>query len=237
MKQILISFIVFAGIVLICRHIVSDIKQEQRIEVLENLVSDLYHQRDTVIIEHNDTLNISKTTPITKSRQQLHNPSYPPLKGTTRDHKDTTKFSTPILLDLNIIDSLTLIKIPGIGSKTASNIIRYRNQLGGFYSPRQLSEKLTWDGAQERMDEWCTKWFYADTVHIKRLNVNEADFKSLLRHPYLNYEQTKALVNYRDKHNGVSGINVLSMLECFTEEDIERLKHYLDFKKKSWLRP
>lgn len=233
MKQILISFIVFAGIVLICRHIVSDIKQEQRIVVLENLVSDLYYKNDTIIFVRNDSIAYTKDTPITGSKQPLL-----PAPGTrtfekTKGRNDSTKFSNPVLLDLNIIDSLSLIRIPGIGSKTASNIIRYRNQLGGFYSPRQLSEKLTWDGAQERMDEWCTKWFYADTVHIKRLNVNEADFKSLLRHPYLNYEQTKALVNYRDKHNGVSGINVLSMLECFTEEDIERLKHYLDFKKKS----
>ena len=34
---------------------------------------------------------------------------------------------------------------------------------------------------------------------VRKLHVNSDEFKVLLRHPYLEYEQVKALVNYRER--------------------------------------
>lgn len=96
-------------------------------------------------------------------------------------------------------------------------------------TPYQIGEKLVWESAQEKMDEWCRLWLKADTGMIRKLNVNSAGFKDILRHPYISYEQTKALVNYRDKHRRISGLGVLNMLEEFDKNDIERLTPYLSF--------
>ena len=135
----------------------------------------------------------------------------------------------PIMLELNVADSATLVKVPGIGAKSASMIISYREKLGGFYSPRRILEKLKWDSAKERMDEWQRNWLKADERLIKKIDINKADFKELLKHPYLNYEQTKAIVNYRDKHRHIESIAVFSMFDSFVAEDIERLSYYISF--------
>lgn len=234
MNKIIISFIAFCGIVAICRHIVSDIKQEERIVVLENLVEDLYRRGES----HNDISKndckeyasaATKTTLPTKSAKSNKNIVSPSSENRNNRRNDTLKFSNPILLELNAIDSATLVKIPGIGAKTASIIINYRNRLGGFYSPYQISEKLTWNGAQEHMNDWCSNWLKADQKLIRKIDINKADFKQILRHPYLNYEQTKAIVNYRDKHKTIKDISFLKMLEEFDQEDINKLEYYLDF--------
>lgn len=236
MNKIIISFIAFCGIVAICRHIVSDIKQEERIVVLENLVEDLYRRDESYnYISKNDCKEYvsaaTETALPTKTAKSNKNTVSLSSENKNNRRYDTLKFSNPILLELNAIDSATLVKIPGIGAKTASIIINYRNRLGGFYSPYQIAEKLTWDGAQEHMNDWCSKWLKADQKLIMKIDINKADFKQILRHPYLNYEQTKAIVSYRDKHKTIKDINFLKMLEGFDQEDINKLEYYLDFEQ------
>lgn len=238
MKKILISFIILATSILIGRHIAADIKQEERIVMLENQMAELYLRQ----VEHENYVEVDS---IDETHAYNSNNKKQGVKGTNNYHKNikepkreskaessflgNEKFPSPIVCELNTIDSATLTRIPGIGGKTAAVIIRYREQLGGFYSPRQLEEKLTWDSAIQQMDEWCEKWMKADRRLIKKMRVNSAEFKQLLKHPYLSYEQVKAIVNYRDKHKKIEGINAFEMMEEFTEEDIERLKPYLAF--------
>ena len=38
-----------------------------------------------------------------------------------------------------------------------------------------------------------------DPKEIRHLNVNQDEFKTLLRHPYLEYDQVKAIVNHRER--------------------------------------
>ena len=142
---------------------------------------------------------------------------------------ETGKFRTPTLVELNTADSATLVRIPGIAARTAQAILAYRDQLGGYVSPRQLEERLTWDAAREHMDEWCSDWLTADTTLVRRLAVGEASFRALLRHPYLNYEQVQQLVRYRDRQRHIPGLDALRQLDAFSEADIERLRPYLDF--------
>ena len=257
MKKILISFIILATSILIGRHIAADIKQEERIIVLENQMAELYlrqaeqgnyaevdsideihvynsNNKKLAIKETNNYHKNLKESKIENGIKQAGNNKQTYEANQTDSKKERSflgneKFPSPILCELNTIDSATLTRIPGIGGKTAAVIIRYREQLGGFYSPRQLEEKLTWDSAIQQMDEWCEKWMKADGRLIKKMQVNSAEFKQLLKHPYLSYEQVKAIVNYRDKHKKIEGINAFEMMEEFTEEDIERLKPYLAF--------
>ena len=206
MKHLLYAFISLACTILVCRHIVADIRQEERIVVLENQMKVLQYNKPTDPAFKADTASTIK-----KSR------------------KEQQKFKQPIRMELNTVDSATLTKVPGIGEKSAGMIVRYREQLGGFYSVRQLEEKLTWDSAKDRMEEWCSRWFSADSSLIRPINVNTADFRQILRHPYISYEQTKALVNYRDKHKRIEGWDSIYMMEQFGDDDIQRLRFYLTF--------
>lgn len=158
-----------------------------------------------------------------------HVPYVPITQNSKDDYPKQDKFKEPTRVELNTADTTLLKKIPGIGSTTALNIIRYREQLGGFYSPLQLGEKLKWEKAQEMLPEWVSQWMSADPGQIRKLDVNHSDFKTLVHHPYLNYEQVKALFNYRRNWGNLSSIEVLKQLEEFSEDDIQRLRFYLEF--------
>ena len=238
MKKFIFTLIFFVCALAISRHIVTDMEQEVRIRALELQIEDL--KKDSL---KPDTVSKPKAK-ASKDSAGNAKASDIPAKKTRERHAATEtetvvnnspkgvysqKFESPVLLELNTVDSATLTRIPGIGAKSASLIIKYRNQLGGYVSPYQIEEKLVWDSAKERMDEWCSLWLKADSSLVRRINVNKAGFKEILRHPYISYEQTKALVKYRDKHLRIDGIEVLYMLEEFSDDDIARLLPYLSF--------
>ena len=97
---------------------------------------------------------------------------------------------------LNRADSTELIALPQIGEVMASRIHRYRDRLGGYVSMDQLFEVKGMDSARYSTIE---PYLTLDPKEIRHLNVNQDEFKTLLRHPYLEYEQVKAIVNYRER--------------------------------------
>ena len=64
---------------------------------------------------------------------------------------------------------------------------------------------------------------------FRKLWINELEFKELLRHPYLNYKQVRAIMNLRKKKGNIASIHELVMLDEFTSEDIFRIEPYLAF--------
>ena len=97
-------------------------------------------------------------------------------------------------LDLNTADSIQLVQIRGIGPFYASAIIKHRDRLGGYIDVNQLLELYKMDTMKyERMK----KHLFVDTVSLTKININTADFKAILKHPYIDYETTKFIVNKR----------------------------------------
>jgi len=154
----------------------------------------------------------------------------PSNNGQTADTQQRShKLTEPHLFDLNTIDSATLTRIPGIAERTASVILKNRQRYGGFYSPRQLAEFLTWDAAQAYMDEWCNAWFTADAAHIRFIHINSATVSELQRHPYISYEQAIELIRYRSRHSQIQSVSELQQLSTFSEAQLKQLLPYLSF--------
>ena len=172
---------------------------------------------------HPDAVAADSTLPATSSLSTER------TRGESRTGGESPKFTTPHLLDLNTVDSLTLIRIPGIAGRTASVILKYRQRYGGFTSPRQLSEFLTWEAAQDYMDEWCTVWFTVDTSRLRRIPLNSATISELQRHPYISHEQAIELVRYRTRHRRFSDAAELQQLTTFTPSQLQQLLPYLSF--------
>ncbi len=150
-------------------------------------------------------------------------------KVLTDDNAKTPKFASVVRQELNSVDSATLVRIPGIGARTAETILQYRKKLGGFYSPEQLREVLTWDSALPYLDVWCREWFYADARLVNRLNVNRLTFRELLRHPYLEYNEVKAIFQWRQLNGNLHSQSDLEQLGVFADEKLEKLLHYIEF--------
>lgn len=126
-------------------------------------------------------------------------------------------------LDINLADSVSLCRVPGIGPYYARKIVDYRRRLGGYVRVEQL---LQIDNFPADAIAWLV---VSDTVQIKRLQVNRLSTRQLMKHPYMGYYRASEINNYRRIYGKVTGLDVLKNLPHFTEEDILRLAPYLDF--------
>ncbi len=133
------------------------------------------------------------------------------------------KFAELTVLDLNTVDTLTLRKIPGIGVGYSRAIVSYRQRLGGFVSVAQLKDI---EGLPERIEEWFT---VDENAEVNRISINKSDFKTLVRHPYLSYEQVKVITTHIRKYGQLRSWKDLQLYPEFTPQDFERLTPYFVF--------
>ncbi|WP_298113818.1 helix-hairpin-helix domain-containing protein [uncultured Bacteroides sp.] len=130
------------------------------------------------------------------------------------------KYPAGTIIELNQADTTELKKIPGVGSVIARMIVKYRTRLGGYYSVSQLKD------IRLRAD-LLEPWFRVDTTAIRRINLNRGGTASLRRHPYINFYQARAIVEWRKEHGPLKDLTPFEQHPDFTKEDLERLGHYV----------
>lgn len=129
------------------------------------------------------------------------------------------------ILDLNRCDTAELQLIRGIGRYTAIRIVQYRERLGGYYSPTQLADEV-FSGLHL---DTLFAYFTADTSYVRTINVNNCPLDRLQHHPYLRYNQAKAIYTLRRKNARLHSLDELRELPELTEKDLDRLAPYLRF--------
>jgi competence protein ComEA len=128
-------------------------------------------------------------------------------------------------LDINVANATQLQQIKGIDAKLAIRISRYRNKLGGFISQKQYLEVY---GCTDLLYASLTKYTYiAPDFQPKQLHINTADFKTLLAHPYLTYEQVKKIMRFKAKHKPFANLEDLVHLKLLDETTFCKIKPYL----------
>ena len=142
----------------------------------------------------------------------------------TPQMRDTLRFPVKLKEDervvLNRADTSMLRRVPGIGQYYAAEIVRYGQWLGGYVSVDQLDEI-------DQFPQEAKRYFVIDNPQPQRLNVNKLSLQQLRRHPYINYYQAKAIVDYRRLHGDLKSLEELSLLRDFPPEAIARLAPYV----------
>ncbi len=135
------------------------------------------------------------------------------------------------VLNLRTADTTSLQMIRGIGTYRAKQIVRYREQLGGFVSVEQLREVKALQPlfADSLSADSLLSHFVLDSVFVEPLRVNSMHLERLQRHPYLSFEQAKAIYELRRRKIRLKSIEQLRVLDCLTEADLLRLQPYLYF--------
>lgn len=131
------------------------------------------------------------------------------------------------IINIRTADTTLLKLIPNIGPYRARQIVRYRQQLGGFAHVEQILEAP----GLENIPDSILRHFILDSIHVQPISVNKASAKQLSRHPYLRFEQAKAIYEFRRKHIHLDSIQQLRELEGFNEELLQNLVPYLSFDK------
>ena len=128
--------------------------------------------------------------------------------------------------DINMSDSATLVKLPGIGPVLSARIIKYRRLLGGFASIAQLKEVY---GLPEETYELIKGRVFADSMMITRIGMNSAGYKELSRFPYFEKYEVTAILKYREIKGRITGIGDLTNNKIITAEKASKVRPYLNF--------
>lgn len=132
------------------------------------------------------------------------------------------KIKTGEHIVLNTADTAQLRRVPGIGTYFANEIVNHGRFLGGYVSVDQLDEIP--DFPQE-----AKQYFVITSPNPRRLNVNRLSLNELKRHPYINYYQAKAIVDYRRLHGRIENLRQLSLSKDFPPDAIRRLEPYIEY--------
>ena len=141
------------------------------------------------------------------------------------DKPKPEKKAIPVV-DLNTVDSTTLVELPRMGGYMASRIIAFRDKLGGFVEVAQL---LDVKGLDSTRFAAMRPYLLIGDTETRRIDVNRADFKTLVGHPYLSYEQVKRIFRQRESRGMIKN---WAQLEALLKEEGEvnpLLEQYLSY--------
>ena len=144
----------------------------------------------------------------TKSPEQSGVSTPSTSSGTSTTAKPAEKKPIPVV-EINTVDSTTLVELPQIGGYMASRIIEFREKLGGFVNLEQLRDVK---GMDEARYATIQPYIRIGEVETQKIDVNRADFKTLVHHPYLSYEQVKRIFNQREKRGMIKNWEQLEEL-------------------------
>ncbi|MBR4836953.1 MAG: helix-hairpin-helix domain-containing protein [Bacteroidales bacterium] len=129
-------------------------------------------------------------------------------------------------IDLNTADTTQLKQLPGIGASFAKWIVNYREKLGGYCETEQLLEVYRMDSV--RFND-IKNYVKIDSTFIpNKLKINTDAFKILLKHPYLEYEDVKKIVNHREQKGLITSWEQL--VKIVGDGIKPELRYYIDYK-------
>jgi competence protein ComEA len=130
-----------------------------------------------------------------------------------------------VRIEINSADTVKLKLLPGIGSVLSSRIVRYRELLGGFWQTDQLKEVY---GISSELFERINTSVEVDTSLIRKMNINEASFSELIRHPYVSYDLAVEISKFLKQNNKISGPDVLLENNVIDSVTYKRLRPYFE---------
>lgn len=151
----------------------------------------------------------------------------PAVTGLHREHGERSEYAgQAAVLEINTCDSALLEALPGIGPVLASRIIKFRNLLNGYASVDQLREVY---GLSEETFNRISGRLRCDPSLIRKININNADFKQLIRLPYFERNEVTAILRYRQLQGRIEAADDLVENKILSAEKTEKVKPYLDF--------
>lgn len=197
------------------------------------------HNLDSILVLHEKALNDMKAKELAeqieretryekikeeREKKKLQKPKKPDFKKEEPKKNIAITNEIPII-NINETDTLELLKLPEIGPFFARNIVDYREKLGGYINKEQLLEVYGFDSVRL---EIIAPFININSVTIRKIRINYDDFKTILRHPYIEYEDVKKIVNYRESKGMIKDWD--DYLKVVERENIDiRLRWYLDY--------
>lgn len=136
-------------------------------------------------------------------------------------------YTAPITdLDINAATVEAWKRLPGIGAGRANQIVRFRDQLGGFISTEQVAETF---GLPDSVFQNIRSYLRLESPVYQKVPLNSASEDALAAHPYISFKQAKLIVAYREQHGRFGGVDDLLRIAAFSDKAwLERVRPYLE---------
>jgi competence ComEA-like helix-hairpin-helix protein len=131
---------------------------------------------------------------------------------------------TLTFIDINTADSSAWTELKGIGPFYASQIIEYRNKLGGFQDTEQLLEVF---GISDTLYLSILPDLVNNEGILNKININTCTFKELNNHPYIKFKITKNIMAYRDNHGSFKSVEDLKKIKTISDDLFIKIRPYL----------
>lgn len=195
------------------------------------------HDLDSIIARREAVLDsMQKADSIQKGKACLATTGYDNVSTENQQKRQKSKSPSktsrgdkacliPSIIDINTANTTQLKQLSGIGSSFAKWIVNYREKLGGYCETEQLLEVYRMDSV--RFND-IKNYVKIDSTFIpNKLRINSDAFKILLKHPYLEYDDVKKIVNYREQ-KGI--ITSWEQLRNVVGDAINpKLRYYVDY--------
>ena len=130
----------------------------------------------------------------------------------------------PNTINVNAADTAEFIQLPGIGSKLAMRIVKFRNSLGGFHAVEQLGEVY---GLPDSTFQKIKPYLQIGGT-VKKINVNTATKDQLKAHPYIKWQVASAIVEYRSQHGNFNRLEDLERIVAIDAATVKKISPYLE---------
>ena len=132
-----------------------------------------------------------------------------------------------VIIELNSADIISLQRVKGIGPFYSEKIIEYRDKLGGFYILNQLLEINV---ISDSVFQNISSQLEINIELIKKININTADYKELIVHPYIDRQTCNLILEYKRFKGEIKSLDELKSQKVISTDIFEKLKWYLDIK-------
>jgi competence ComEA-like helix-hairpin-helix protein len=139
------------------------------------------------------------------------------------NQKHTPSKKLIIKVNLNTSSEEELMNIPGIGAFFAKNIVKTRNELGGFVAIDQLLE--VWKVDEQKLEGW-KPYLILSPDEVQKVNINTATTEELAAHKYISWNLANSLVKLRLQKGSYKKVEDVKQSVLMTKELFEKLKPY-----------
>ena len=128
------------------------------------------------------------------------------------------------MIEINTADSAAFEKLKGIGAVLAGRIVRFREDVGGFYAIKQLKD--VW-GLSDSTYTFIKPHLKIDKKEVRKININKADYETFRKNPYIRGNVAKWAVNYRRNNYGFKSVDQFARVPEMSEENFKKVLPYL----------
>ncbi|MFP4288402.1 MAG: helix-hairpin-helix domain-containing protein [Bacteroidales bacterium] len=129
-----------------------------------------------------------------------------------------------VVIEMNTSDTLKWQKLRGIGPVFSKRIVAYRELLGGYYDVNQLMEVYGMDSVRYNQ---ILPHLEIDTLNLRKIDLNTADFVTLVRHPYLNRNQVNSILKIRQTHGNYEIPSDIKKSHLISDSLYNKIRPYL----------